>query len=68
MPAPMKPGLLCPECGKAVLLIFHEWSGSTDTARFEYHHTDDPRREHPMPCVAVLPYADGLERFKAECP
>jgi hypothetical protein len=72
MPAPLKPGLTCPECGETVLMIYHEWNGHDDTALFEYHHhTDaerDARGEAPRPCIVTLSYKEGMERFLAECP
>jgi hypothetical protein len=72
MPGILRPDLDCPMCGKHVICVFHEWSGSQDTATFEYHHHDDPQRERedlePQPCRAVLPYAEGLARMKSESP
>ena len=53
--------MTCPECGQPVLGIWHEWSGTADTATFEYHH-----QSHAEPCVVVLPYHVGMVRYQQE--
>lgn len=60
----------CPECGRALLLIFHEWRSRDSIVVFEYHHTDDARAEAEgrgkKLCVVTVPYHEGIERYKRE--
>jgi hypothetical protein len=72
MPGLLKPGLMCPECGEPVLLVFHEWSGAEDKATFEYHHEGDPAKEERgetvVPCRSTMTFAEGLMRNQQESP
>jgi hypothetical protein len=53
--------MMCPQCGRLLLAIFHEWNGTADTVTFEYLHAPGSR-----PCIVVLPYSVGMVRHQQE--
>jgi hypothetical protein len=53
----------CPECGKRVLMIYHEWN---DKVLFEYHHEDDPMKEVPTLCTVLIPREQAQIQYKKE--
>ena len=62
MPGVLRPGLLCPKCGRKVTAVFNEWRGSEDVHIREYLHEDDARLGEFGHCTEWMPYDEGLAR------
>jgi len=66
MPGILKPGLVCPHCGKPVMAVFNEWQRANDLHLREYIHHGDADVGEAGHCRVRMTYAEGLRVAEAE--
>lgn len=65
------PTLICPTCGKPVILIFWEWPANAPVSA-EYHHVTDAERDRdglpPEPHTSFYSYEEARRIRFADIP